>query len=77
MFEIRINDDPWHKIEIIKAITIKAIQREEAGKCDLINFDPLVLSTGFAPSADPLLQARRNAYAVSFDRRLSEKNLIK
>ncbi len=66
-----------HQKIIAAELTIKAIQREEAGKCDLINFDPLVLSTGFAPSADPLLQARRNAYAVSFDRRLSEKNLIK
>ncbi len=66
----------WHgKHEKIVAaeLTIKAIQSEQTGKCDLVTFDPLVLSTGFAPSADPLLQARRNAYAVAFGRRLAEK----
>ncbi|NRA62216.1 MAG: catalase [Psychrobium sp.] len=67
---------PWqgkHQQIIAAELTINAIQSEKNGKCDLINFDPLVLSTGFSPSADPLLQARRNAYAVSFARRLSEK----
>lgn len=67
---------PWqgqHQKIVAAELTIDAIQSEQAGKCDLINFDPLVLSTGFAPSADPLLQARRNAYAVSFGRRLAEQ----
>lgn len=62
-----------HQQLVAAELNIKAIQSEKAGKCDLINFDPLVLSTGFAPSNDPLLQARRNAYAVSFGRRLSEQ----
>ena len=62
-----------HQQLVAAELTIDAIQSEQAGKCDLINFDPLVLSTGFAPSADPLLQARRNAYAVSFGRRLAEQ----
>lgn len=62
-----------HQQIVAAELTIDAIQSEQAGKCDLINFDPLVLSTGFAPSADPLLQARRNAYAVSFGRRLAEQ----
>jgi catalase len=67
---------PWegkHQKIVAAELTINGIQSEQNGKCDLINFDPLLLSTGFAPSADPLLQARRNAYAVSFGRRLSEK----
>lgn len=62
-----------HQQIVAAELTIDAIQSEQTGKCDLINFDPLVLSTGFAPSADPLLQARRNAYAVSFGRRLAEQ----
>ncbi len=62
-----------HQQLVAAELNIKAIQSEKAGECDLINFDPLVLSTGFAPSDDPLLQARRNAYAVSFGRRLSEQ----
>lgn len=62
-----------HQRIVAAELTIKEIQSEQVGKCDLINFDPLVLSTGFAPSADPLLQARRNAYAVAFGRRLAEK----
>jgi catalase len=62
-----------HKKIIAAELNIKEIQSEQVGKCEQINFDPLVLSTGFAPSADPLLQARRNAYAVSFGRRLAEQ----
>lgn len=43
------------------------------GKCDGINFDPNVLSSGIKPSPDPVLQYRSAAYAVSFGRRQSEK----
>jgi catalase len=67
---------PWqgnHKQIIAAELTINNIQTEVEGKCDLINYDPMVLSAGFEPSADPLLQARRNAYSVAFGRRLSEK----
>ena len=62
-----------HQQIIAAELQVKAIQSEQEGKCDLINFNPLVLSTGFAPSADPLLEARRNAYAVAYSRRLAEK----
>ena len=62
-----------HRRIVAARLTVEAISRDEAGPCDAINFDPLVLSTGFAPSNDPLLQARRAAYAVSFGRRLSEQ----
>ena len=67
---------PWqgeHRRIVAASLEVDAISRDEAGPCDAINFDPLILSTGFAPSNDPLLQARRNAYAVSFARRLSEQ----
>jgi catalase len=67
---------PWegdNKKIIAAKLKISSIDSDELGGCDNINFDPLVLSSGFAPSADPMLQARRNAYAISFGKRLSEK----
>ena len=67
---------PWqgdHQKIVVARLVVDSISSEKDGKCDLINFDPLVLSAGFEPSADPLLQARRSAYAASFGRRVSEK----
>ena len=43
-----------HRRIIAASLEVNAISRDEAGPCDAINFDPLVLSTGFAPSDDPL-----------------------
>ncbi len=58
--------------EIVAArLSVNAISA--TGECGNINYDPLMLSAGFEPSDDPLLQARRDAYAVSFGRRLSEQ----
>lgn len=54
-------------------LVIDSISSELDGQCDSVNFDPLILSSGFSPSADILLQARRHAYALSFAKRLSEK----
>ncbi len=74
------NDDennaaqPWageHTQIIAAELKVSAISTEQNGQCENINYDPLVLSKGFEPSNDPLLQARRNAYAVSFGRRLA------
>lgn len=67
---------PWkgdHTQIIGARLKVTAISHQEAGTCKNLNFDPLVLSDGFHPSNDPLLQARRNAYAISFGRRLSEQ----
>lgn len=58
---------------IAATLKVNSISTEEKGQCDQINFDPLVLSSGFEPSADPLLQARRDVYAKTFGKRLSEK----
>lgn len=38
-----------------------------------MNFDPLVLPTGVAPTADPILRARSAAYAESYRRRAKEQ----
>jgi len=67
---------PWsgeHKQLIAAKLIVQSISSELEGKCDTINYDPLILSKGFDPSADPLLQARRTSYATSFGRRMSEK----
>lgn len=57
----------------IKAGTLsitKAMPQEGAG-CEKINFDPLVMSKGIAPTNDPILLFRSPAYAVSSAKRLS------
>ncbi len=53
-------------------ITITAVQTEAPGNARDINFDPLVLPDGMAPSDDPLLAARSAVYARSFTRRAGE-----
>jgi catalase len=54
------------------AITIDGVQTEAPGNARDINFDPLVLPDGIAPSDDPLLAARSAVYARSFTRRAEE-----
>jgi catalase len=54
------------------AISITAVQTEEAGNARDINFDPTVLPDGITASDDPLLAARSAVYARSFTRRAEE-----
>lgn len=53
-------------------LTIDHIESEATGTCRDINYDPLVLPWGIAPSDDPLLSARSAAYSQSFTRRAGE-----
>jgi catalase len=53
-------------------LTIDSIESEETSPTRDINFDPLVLPDGIAPSDDPLLSARSAAYSQSFTRREGE-----
>ena len=66
---------PWpasrHRIDA-GMLTITGLQAESPGNCRDINFDPLVLPAGIAPSDDPLLSARSAAYSASFTRRAAE-----
>jgi catalase len=57
----------------VGTLTIDNVKDEAHGSCRDINFDPLVLPEGIAPSDDPLLSARSAVYAVSFRRREGEK----
>jgi catalase len=53
-------------------LTIDHVESEETGACRDINYDPLVLPSGIAPSDDPLLSARSATYSQSFTRRAGE-----
>jgi catalase len=54
-------------------LVIEHAQSQIDGACRDINFDPLVLPDGIAPSGDPLLAARSAAYSLSFERRVREE----
>jgi catalase len=53
-------------------LTIDSVESEETSSARDINFDPLVLPAGIAPSDDPLLSARSAIYSQSFTRRAGE-----
>lgn len=66
---------PWpaDRVHIdLGTLTIDHIEAEAPGNCRDVNFDPLVLPAGIAPSDDPLLSARSATYATSFTRRAGE-----
>ena len=69
---------PWpsdrESVEV-GTLTLTDAAPEDAGNCRDINFDPLVLPDGIAPSDDPLLSARSAAYARSFTRRAGEEKM--
>ena len=56
-------------------LTLDHVESEDISPCRDINFDPLVLPEGMAPSDDPLLSARSAVYSQSFTRRAGEKKL--
>ena len=51
-------------------LTISSAMPQKGADCEKINFDPLVMSDGIAPTIDPILLFRSPAYAVSFGKRL-------
>jgi catalase len=53
-------------------LVITQAQAQIDGACRDVNFDPVVLPAGIAPSDDPLIAARSAAYAESFARRARE-----
>jgi len=52
-------------------LSISAAMPQKGGACEAINYDPLVMTDGIAPTDDPVLKFRSPAYAVSFGKRLS------
>lgn len=53
----------------VGTLTLDRVESEETSAATDINFDPLVLPAGMAPSDDPLLSARSAVYSQSFTRR--------
>jgi catalase len=56
----------------VGTLTLERVESEETSAARNINFDPLVLPAGIAPSDDPLLSARSAVYSQSFTRRAGE-----
>jgi catalase len=55
-------------------LTITSATPQQKGvACEPINFDPLVMADGIAPTNDPILRFRSPAYAVSFVKRLANQ----
>ena len=49
----------------------QAMPQQKGVACEPINFDPLVMADGIAPTNDPVLLFRSPAYAISYGKRLS------
>ena len=49
----------------------QATPQQKGMACEPINFDPLIMADGIAPTNDPILRFRSPSYAVSFGKRLS------
>src|SRR5216683_5009340 len=56
----------------VGTLTLDRVESDETSAATDINFDPLVLPAGIAPSDDPLLSARSAVYSQSFTRRAGE-----
>lgn len=54
-------------------LTIRQAHAQQGGRCNDINYDPLILPDGISGSDDPLLAARSAAYARSFNLRTAEQ----
>lgn len=61
-----------HREVLLGELTVSTLFEEGTAGCRDINFDPLILPRGVAPSDDPVLHARSAAYSVSLTRRLGE-----
>ena len=60
--------DTRKKIKV-GTLIIKAAMPQKGAECEPVNFDPMVMADGIAPTNDPILQFRSPAYAVSFAKR--------
>jgi catalase len=67
---------PWpqgrEKVDV-GTVTLDSVESDDTGPARTINFDPLILPAGIAPSDDPLLSARSGIYSQSFTRRAGEQ----
>jgi catalase len=54
-------------------LTLDHVESDDSSPAAELNFDPLVLPAGIAPSDDPFLSARSAVYSQSYTRRAGEK----
>ena len=54
----------------VGTLSITAAMPQKGAACEAVNFDPLVMADGIAPTNDPVLLFRSPAYALSFAKRL-------
>lgn len=54
----------------VGTLSINSATPQAGAECEPINYDPLVLADGIAPTQDPVLLFRSPAYAVSFAKRI-------
>jgi catalase len=65
---------PGNRKELtVGTLTITSAMTQRGAECETINYDPLVMADGIAPSNDPVLLFRSPSYALSFTRRLQGK----
>ncbi len=57
----------------VGTLTISSAMDQKGAGCEKINYDPLVMGDGIAPTNDPVLLFRSPSYALSFTRRLEGK----
>lgn len=55
----------------VGTLTLTSATPQKGAICEKINFDPLVMADGIAPTDDPILLFRSPSYAVSFAKRMS------
>jgi catalase len=56
----------------VGTVTLDRVESDDTSAARDMNFDPLVLPNGIAPSDDPLLSARSAIYSQSYTRRAGE-----
>jgi catalase len=54
-------------------LTFTSATPQDGAECKNINYDPLVMSDGIAPTDDPVLLFRSPSYAISFIKRMQGK----
>jgi catalase len=54
----------------VGTLTISSAMAQTGAECEKINYDPLVMTDGIAPTDDPVLLFRSPSYAWSFAKRL-------
>ena len=67
---------PERRAVEVGALVVQRIEGERDGPCREINFDPTILPNGIHVSDDPFPAARSAAYAVSYNRRTAEDEIL-